>query len=80
MEVSSQLYASATLPHGEGFPSIHCIQGCVGPRDGLDSDEKNLSLPLLGIEPHSSSMWLSQTVTELLTVRSHFSFIACFEY
>jgi hypothetical protein len=40
MEVSGQLYASATLPLEKQPPPTHCMGGWVGLRAGLDVVEK----------------------------------------
>jgi hypothetical protein len=44
MEVSSQLHALVALPSGERAPGTHWLEGCVGPRVGLDTVEKRKSL------------------------------------
>jgi hypothetical protein len=66
MEVSGQLHASTSLPPGKS-PDIHLIRGWLDPRIGLVAvakRKKPLSLP--GIEPPSSSPYLSP-YTDLAT-------------
>jgi hypothetical protein len=41
MEVSGQLYASAALSSAEKYDGTHWIRDWVGPRTGLDTEEKN---------------------------------------
>jgi hypothetical protein len=51
MEVSGQLYASASLHPGETALNIHCVGGHATSEAGLDVTEKRQNLfPLPGIE------------------------------
>jgi hypothetical protein len=54
MGVSGQHHAPAALyPRGKD-PGTHCTGGWVGPRAGLDTENKGKNpLPLPGIEPRS---------------------------
>jgi hypothetical protein len=54
MGVSGQRHAPAALSPGERTPGIHWIGCWVGPRAGLDAEDRGKSLsPLPGIEPPS---------------------------
>jgi hypothetical protein len=48
MEVSGQLHTSVVLPPGKRAPGTHCLEGCVGPRIGLETVEKRKSIAPAG--------------------------------
>jgi hypothetical protein len=55
MEVSSQLHASAVLPHGETTARTHFIGGWVRPRANLDAvGKRKLSYPYQKLIPGHS--------------------------
>jgi hypothetical protein len=50
--VGSQRHAPAAMPPGKRA-GIHCIGGCVGPRNGLDACEKSRPRLPQGFDPRS---------------------------
>jgi hypothetical protein len=55
MGVSRQRHAPAALCPGEMTPGTHCTGGWMGPRAGLDTEDRGKILAPAGIEPRSSS-------------------------
>jgi hypothetical protein len=69
---SGQRHAPASLYPGERAPSTHCTGGWVGPRAGLDTEDRGKILsPLPGIEPRSTGHPASSQTLFWLSYPAH---------